>query len=465
MSLQLFSCCYGSHQALTHIWMLFCLNSVGSDVVVIDPDYAHLPVFADVSELQAFDIMPDPVWVFDVDAYGFWWGNLRAVAYWDLEHYQQLVDKDLSSDTDGARNRISAIFEKAAQEGVTHDPWTTYPNGQARTVMIRHTAALVGPQRHRAIIGFVQEDHQLGEAEQLLFAEATRYTSVAVTSYTLDGELLFENPASAKLYGYQLRENLPQGISLFESRFADLNEARERLCKGQAGEDCKQNHLMITERGIQRHTVDIRSSRNPMTGEYLMLVSEYDVTALHNALQEAETAKDELKKIANYDALTNLPGVRLCKQRIQMAIDDAKRNGHKFALMFLDLDGFKAVNDTHGHLTGDELLRVIAGKLSATVRETDTVGRIGGDEFIILLHNIHDKQVSVNVARDILNIFSQSFTVTSECGSSLQLEVGVSIGISIYPDKAKDAKELFCLADQAMYQVKQSGKNNYSLAD
>ncbi|WP_261842153.1 sensor domain-containing diguanylate cyclase [Aliamphritea ceti] len=430
-----------------------------------EEDFAHLPVFETVEQLNAFDVMPDPVWVFDVDAYGFWWGNLRAVEYWGLKHFQQLVDKDLSSDTDGARNRIRGIFEKASQEGMTSDPWTTYPNGEATTVLIRHKAALVGPQRHRAIIGFVLEEHQLGEAEQLLFAEATRYASVAVTSYTLDGDLLFENPASANLYGYERRDNLPEDISLFESRFSDPQEARERLQKGRDGEDCKRTHLMVTQQGVQRHTVDIRSSRHPLTGEFLLLVSEYDVTALHNALQEAELAKDELKKLANYDALTNLPGVRLCRQRIDSGVEFARKNNQRFALMFLDLDGFKAINDTHGHLTGDELLKVIAERLSRIVRGSDTVGRIGGDEFIILLEQVSTEDVAVIIAEEILQIFAEPFHVVSECGADLMLSVGVSIGISVFPDYAADAKELFCQADQAMYQVKQAGKNNFSLAD
>ncbi|WP_271271463.1 sensor domain-containing diguanylate cyclase [Aliamphritea hakodatensis] len=430
-----------------------------------DVNFAHLTAFESVEQLSAFDVMPDPVWVFDVDAYGFWWGNARAVEYWGLEHYQQLVDKDLSSDTDGARNRIRGIFEKASQEGMTSDPWTTYPNGEATTVLIRHKAVLLGPQRHRGIIGFVLEEHQLGEAEQLLFAEATRYASVAVTSYTLDGDLLFENPASANLYGYDSRDNLPENVSLFESRFSDPQEARERLEKGRKGEDCRHTHLMVPRHGVQRHAVDIRSSRHPITGEYLMLVSEYDVTALHNALQEAELAKDELKKLANYDALTNLPGVRLCKQRIDRAVDTARANDHRFALMFLDLDGFKAINDTYGHLIGDDLLKVIARRLSGIVRESDTVGRIGGDEFIILLEHISCQEVAVVIAREILQIFAEPFRVISECGADLRLDVGVSIGISVFPDYAADAKELFCQADQAMYQVKQAGKNNFSLAD
>lgn len=430
-----------------------------------ETNFDHLPVLESFQAITGFELVPDIIWIFDLDRHGFWWGNTHALNFWGLDQVQQLIDKDLSADTDSARQRTEQTFYKAVAQGMTVDPWTTYPNGQPKTLLMRHKAVLLGPEKHRGIIAFISEEVNLGEdTETLIFAEAIRYTSVSVTSFTLQGVPLFENPVAAELYGYQANAFLIEDCSEFERRFADRAEGRMRLQQAQAHKDGQQEHLMCTQKGLRRHNVNIRTSRHPLTGDYITLVSEYDVTELHGALAKAEQRKTELKKLAHYDALTGLPGLRLCKKRMEQAFSQAKEGHKQVALMFVDLDGFKAINDNYGHDAGDQVLKTVAQRLSALVQSSDTVGRIGGDEFIIILPDIAHRDDSAQIAHQVINQISLPFPIYDENEQAVEGLIGASIGIALYPVSGCSAEELLKAADKSMYRVKRSGKNSYCFA-
>jgi len=171
---------------------------------------------------------------------------------------------------------------------------------------------------------------------------------------------------------------------------------------------------------------------------------------------QARVAEKKIRHLANHDALTGLPSLRLARSRMESVIDLAKRQGWKVATMFIDLDGFKNVNDTLGHDSGDALLIEVAARLSLEMREADTVARIGGDEFIIIQTEVHNTKAISVVAERLLKSLTQPFLIKGS-----ELTVGASIGIALYPDHASDAKSLLKRADEAMYQVKKSGKNHY----
>ena len=130
--------------------------------------------------------------------------------------------------------------------------------------------------------------------------------------------------------------------------------------------------------------------------------------------------------------------------------------------MFVDLDGFKEVNDTIGHDAGDEVLVGVAKRLTDCVRETDTVARIGGDEFTVVITEVSDKDAIANVAKKIIDSVSEPFILSD---GAAQTTIGASVGIAIYPDHGKNAEALVRLADKAMYTVKRRGKNNYVFVD
>ena len=178
----------------------------------------------------------------------------------------------------------------------------------------------------------------------------------------------------------------------------------------------------------------------------------------HRLLDQLEKARHLERRLAYHDSLTNLPNRLLFHDRLKQAMAQGKRFDQKVALLFLDLDGFKRINDTLGHTIGDHLLQAVAERLKRCIREVDTIARLGGDEFTIVLVGINHQNDAVKVARKILNLMANSFLIEGH-----ELFVTVSIGISIYPT---DAHEMECLiknADIAMYRAKGHGKNNYQL--
>lgn len=164
----------------------------------------------------------------------------------------------------------------------------------------------------------------------------------------------------------------------------------------------------------------------------------------------------ELKQLANYDALTLLPNRALFLDRLRQALWRAQRSGQAVALLFLDLDGFKLVNDTLGHNTGDELLKAIAERLALLVRAGDTVARLGGDEFTIILNDLARPQDAGLVAQKALESLAQPFLLAEH-----ELFVSASIGIAVYPNDGGDSEVLIQHADTAMYRAKELGKNTY----
>jgi diguanylate cyclase (GGDEF)-like protein/PAS domain S-box-containing protein len=176
-----------------------------------------------------------------------------------------------------------------------------------------------------------------------------------------------------------------------------------------------------------------------------------------NDISSHKANEERLKFLATHDPLTGLPNRGEFERFCREAMARARRRGLRVAVLYVDLDNFKPVNDTYGHAIGDELLKTIGDRMKQAVRETDTVARIGGDEFSVLLADIEDMSSSYIVACKLLDALSQP--VATRRGAHL---VGASIGVSTYPDDGNDPQTLLRLADAAMYRVKQGGRNGVS---
>ncbi|NJR51850.1 MAG: CHASE2 domain-containing protein [Leptolyngbyaceae cyanobacterium CSU_1_3] len=171
---------------------------------------------------------------------------------------------------------------------------------------------------------------------------------------------------------------------------------------------------------------------------------------------ELRLSQDRLSYMANHDGLTGLPNRNLFYERLSQCLEWADINQQKVALLFLDLDGFKQINDTLGHGVGDVLLQAVAKRLNGCLRTSDTVARLGGDEFVIILPAIPNSQDVARVAEKILSTLSQAFAISGET-----ISVTTSIGISIYPEDSEEIDSLIQQADDAMYQAKEQGKNQF----
>jgi diguanylate cyclase (GGDEF)-like protein len=177
-------------------------------------------------------------------------------------------------------------------------------------------------------------------------------------------------------------------------------------------------------------------------------------------ITERKATEEQIKQLAYYDPLTQLPNRRLLHERLQHGIDLGQRENKLLAVLMLDLDRFKAVNDQLGHKAGDELLQKVAIRIKAQLRKVDTVARLGGDEFVVILPDITHYEDVERVAQIIINELSHPFQLRE----TDQVSIGTSIGISFYPQHGDSSEILLDRADIALYQAKDQGRGCFSIA-
>ena len=201
-----------------------------------------------------------------------------------------------------------------------------------------------------------------------------------------------------------------------------------------------------SESSIEDSAAPIHDRSGSVTGAVIVF---HDVT-------DSRAMTQEMSHLAQHDILTDLPNRMLLKDRISQAIVAARRNNTKVAVLFLDLDGFKDINDSLGHAVGDNVLQSVAKRLVSCVRSSDTVSRQGGDEFVVLLSEIKQPSDAGITARKILTAVTASHRFEQH-----DLQLTASIGLSTYPEDGQDAETLLKNADTAMYEGKKRGHNNY----
>lgn len=173
-------------------------------------------------------------------------------------------------------------------------------------------------------------------------------------------------------------------------------------------------------------------------------------------ISERKKSEEKIKYLASHDALTGIPNRSHLMSQLDAAVEHAKRGKHKFALMLFDIDKFKLINDIHGHLAGDLVLKTTANRILNIIRKTDTIGRLGGDEFVVIQSYIKNPKDAECLALKILKEAGKPINHNGE-----ELRIVISIGISIYPDDANNVKKLLNYADSAMYASKQKGGNKF----
>lgn len=214
---------------------------------------------------------------------------------------------------------------------------------------------------------------------------------------------------------------------------------------------------------LARVLADLAEAQRQLEGHYMHQLLEANERLVLDAVRSRSMADStallvaELTRASELDALTNLPNRLLLIDRFSQSLSHAKRNDGRLALLFMDLDGFKQINDTLGHTVGDEVLRAVSRCLVGCVRQIDTVCRVGGDEFIVLLPEIADAANPALVARKVIEALSE---IVDAGGKPVR--ISASIGVAVYPDDADSVELLVECADQAMYRAKRSGGGCYS---
>jgi len=291
------------------------------------------------------------------------------------------------------------------------------------------------------------------ERERRVALEVLRSMSEAVAVIDLDFRFISVNPAFSRITGYSEEEVIGQNSRLLDSsqhsaefyrRVRDVLErtghwAGEMWQKRKDGEE----FLGWIEMSEVRDAMGLRSH----------------FVAVVNDITDKKRAEQELRYLANYDTLTGLPNRALLSERLGRAIVRARRQETRVAVLFLDLDRFKDINDSLGHAAGDRLLKAAATRLQATVGASDTVARLGGDEFTVVLEDVESIPAVERMAREILTAFSMPLEVDERHDVSIT----PSLGISLYPDHALVPTDLLKFSDTAMYQAKAEGRNTYQI--
>ena len=290
----------------------------------------------------------------------------------------------------------------------------------------------------------------LAEAERDKHARALDQSADSVMITDNRGVIEYVNPAYEKATGYSREELIGQTPSIVKSGKHDRKFYKrlwETILAGEVFSDvlinqAKDGYLYYEEKTI----TPLLDSNGKVTS---FVSTGKDIT-------ERMETQERMYYLAHHDVLTNLPNRILFLERLGHALTVLDRREQTCAVLFLDLDRFKNINDTHGHDTGDRLLQSVSERLKESVREGDTVARLGGDEFTVLLEDVHGADDVVPIARKILSALSIPFHVSGH-----ELFSSASIGISIYPDDGADPKTLLKNADNAMYRAKDQGRNTY----
>lgn len=319
-------------------------------------------------------------------------------------------------------------------------------------------AALAGAAVSSLLAMFLFLTLRRSIAERDKHAEAMRLAALVYASSSeamlvmgLDGRIVHVNPAFTTVTGYAAAEAVGQPGRLIRSEHNDPQGMRAMQASLREKTGWQGDYLVRRKDGSEfpaHLTVDTFYERSIGAQRHVVLVR--DIT-------EQRRAEQRIWRQANIDVLTALPNRRMFTERLRQDLLAAQRGGHSLALLFVDLDRFKEVNDTFGHDQGDHLLQEVTARITATVRRGDTVARFGGDEFTVILPGLGD----VRAAQAIVQAMLAGISVPILLGGQ-RVSVSASIGVALYPHDGVDAESLLGHADRAMYAAKRAGRNRWS---
>lgn len=410
------------------------------DKAIFDAD----PVLADV-------ILPDGTWQIAAVPKGGW---LAPHAGWVsmVGSLLVLVSGVLAWLLARAPARLKILVDEATAEARSSEARLNELNRELELRIEARTQALV--QTNQELIKEAAERRQAEQelVERHAFSEALLKAQSDVDEGMMviqEGRIVFANEAMVRLSGQQSEslKGMPYIDLVHPEQREQINERYRRRLAGEQL-DTRYETSIITGSG-ERREVELAVALVNYGENIQTVVVVRDIT-------ERKALQDNLQHMAHYDDLTNLPNRTLFFDRLERALADARRYGNEFALLFIDLDGFKEVNDAHGHYAGDLLLQEVARRMNQCVRESDTVARMGGDEFAVILGDVAVEDDARAVALKIIDSLSAPVQLNEgEC------RVGASIGISLYPRDGESSENLLTRADSAMYCAKNKGKNTY----
>lgn len=297
----------------------------------------------------------------------------------------------------------------------------------------------------------LQVAHRTAEIlEQKQYFEALMKNSpLAIVTMDQNYRIVAINDAFEKLFGYIPADAVGQELDSLITTPETLGEALSYASRAMAGEQVFGSGKRRRKDGS---LVDVEIFGMPV----IVGGDQVGILGLYQDVSSRKRAEEQLHYMATHDLLTNLPNRFLFNDRLNQAVAKSKRSGHRFALLFLDLDGFKEVNDRFGHQKGDGILQQVAQRLKGCLRGSDTLARLGGDEFSLILEDIQDTPSTAAVPQKLLAALVEPFYLDEN-----KITITASIGVSLYPDDGDSTELLLKKADAAMYRAKELGGDTY----
>ena len=364
----------------------------------------------------------------------------------DLGSDTRVAHRDLARRTECNSAFLFPVLSKGKPIGVLDFNARRIPEPDDGLLHVIH---MLGTQ----IGTFYERAHTLEQlrASEERFSNTVELAAIGISHVAPDGRFIHVNRSLCEMLGYTREELLALNVKeLSHPEDRDLtDESRKKLLAGET------DSIRMEKRYIRKDgtpvwvRINIASNRAP-DGTPL-----YDISAVED-ISERKRAEERVQYLATHDEMTGLPNRTMFAQLLGHALHKARRRQGKLAVLFIDLDRFKIVNDSLGHEAGDELLKQVAARFRAALRASDVLARLGGDEFVVLLEEVQEPQEAAQVARKLLSTAIQPIEIQGQ-----ECRVTASVGIATFPADAADAQALMKNADAAMYLAKEEGKNNY----
>ncbi|MCG6967885.1 MAG: EAL domain-containing protein [Chromatiaceae bacterium] len=407
--------------------------------------------------LTLFEHSPDAIVVLDCETGRFVEANDNAERLFGLSRGELLkrgpIDLSPPLQPDGSASAIKGVdMIRSASEGKVMVFEWTHLDASGTKVPCEIRLVRIPSESGVQVQGSVSDisSRKKSEEDLKLVAGVFDNTPEAILVTDADARILRVNRAFTEITGYSAEEAVGQTPRLLRSGYHDESFYRSFWTSlnetgGWRGEI--RNRNKSGEIFPAWENVSAVKNNAGRTVQYICIFSD---------ISEKKLSEERLRKLAHYDVLTDLPNRLLFNERLDHALKRVQRSGHQLALLFLDLDHFKNINDSLGHPVGDAVLRLVAERLTRTVREEDTVARLGGDEFVVILEDLHRAEDAANVAAKLVEAMEHPFLVDGQ-----ELNVTTSIGIGLCHDASEDSTTLVKNADSAMYHAKQAGRNQY----
>lgn len=398
------------------------------------------------------DNLPDHIYIKDTQ--GNYLGCNKAFQEFLGRNENEIIgktDRDLFSSDDAVNTYEKETQVLTDQTLLSDELWIR--NSEGQQILIE---SLKAPFKDmdgalQGIVGIGRDITEKRKTEEriLTLSQAVEQSPVSVVITSINGDIEYVNSTFERVSGYHQNEVIGKNSRLLKSGKTPLgrySELWERLSEGKAWRGEFQNRRKNGEIFWEEaHIAPVFDSKGEIRH---FLAVKQDIT-------QQKAQEEKILHQAHFDSLTELPNRFLSLNRLQTMLMEADRKKSMVAVLFLDMDDFKKVNDTMGHDTGDKILIEAAKRLKAAIRETDTVGRLGGDEFIVLLNDLKTPDQALPIAQNLLQQFRSALSVDGR-----EILLTMSIGIAVYPDDGRNPAELLRNADSAMYHSKALGRNS-----